>query len=47
MRVISGTYGGRPLESLPGHFTRPTGDKIKETLFKNSTELQKKKKIKS
>ena len=33
MRVISGTYGGRPLESLPGHFTRPTGDKIKETLF--------------
>lgn len=33
MRVISGTYGGRPLESLPGHFTRPTGDKLKETLF--------------
>lgn len=33
MRIISGTYGGRPLESLPGHFTRPTGDKMKETLF--------------
>lgn len=33
MRIISGTYGGRPLESLPGDFTRPTGDKLKETLF--------------
>lgn len=33
MRIISGTYGGRPLESLSGETTRPTGDKIKETLF--------------
>lgn len=33
MRIISGTYGGRPLESLPGDNTRPTGDKLKETLF--------------
>lgn len=33
MRIISGKYGGRPLESLPGDFTRPTGDKLKETLF--------------
>ncbi len=33
MRVISGEYGGRPLESLPGENTRPTGDKLKETLF--------------
>lgn len=33
MRVISGIYGGRPLESLPGRNTRPTGDKFKETLF--------------
>src|SRR5699024_10406332 len=33
MRIISGTYGGRPLESLPGQNTRPTGDKLKETLF--------------
>lgn len=33
MRIISGVYGGRPLESLPGRDTRPTGDKLKETLF--------------
>ncbi len=33
MRIISGTYGGRPLKSLPGDNTRPTGDKLKETLF--------------
>lgn len=33
MRIIAGEYGGRPLESLPGNNTRPTGDKLKETLF--------------
>lgn len=33
MRVISGTYGGRPLKSLTGENTRPTTDKLKETLF--------------
>ncbi len=33
MRIIAGEYGGRPLESLPGDHTRPTGDKLKETLF--------------
>lgn len=33
MRVISGTYGGRPLKSLASELTRPTGDKLKETLF--------------
>lgn len=33
MRVIAGNYGGRPLKSLPGEGTRPTGDKIKETMF--------------
>ncbi|MEY8291269.1 16S rRNA (guanine(966)-N(2))-methyltransferase RsmD [Carnobacteriaceae bacterium 52-44] len=33
MRVISGTYGGRRLENLPGRNTRPTGDKLKETMF--------------
>lgn len=33
MRVIAGTYGGRPLKSLSGDNTRPTGDKLKETLF--------------
>ena len=33
MRIIAGEYGGRPLASLPGTNTRPTGDKLKETLF--------------
>src|SRR5690625_653038 len=33
MRIISGTYGGRSLESLPGRNTRPTGDKLEETMF--------------
>lgn len=33
MRVISGTYGGRPLKSLAGENTRPTADKLKETMF--------------
>lgn len=33
MRIISGIYGGRRLESLEGRNTRPTGDKLKETLF--------------
>jgi len=33
MRIISGNYGGRPLENLPGDNTRPTSDKLKETLF--------------
>lgn len=33
MRIISGTYGGRPLKTLAGENTRPTADKLKETLF--------------
>lgn len=33
MRVISGIYGGRPLKSLAGTNTRPTADKVKESLF--------------
>lgn len=33
MRVIAGTYGGRPLKSLEGRNTRPTSDKLKETIF--------------
>ncbi len=33
MRVIAGEYGGRRLESLEGKNTRPTSDKLKETLF--------------
>lgn len=33
MRIISGIYGGRPLKTLAGKNTRPTSDKLKETLF--------------
>lgn len=33
MRVISGEYGGRPLKAVKGNNTRPTTDKIKESLF--------------
>lgn len=33
MRVISGEYGGRPLKAAPGNNTRPTTDKVKESMF--------------
>ena len=33
MRVISGEYGGRKLKAVPGINTRPTTDKVKESLF--------------
>jgi 16S rRNA (guanine966-N2)-methyltransferase len=33
MRVISGKYRGRPLRSLRGTDTRPTSDRLRETLF--------------
>ena len=33
MRIISGASGGRKLFSLPGQATRPTADKVKESLF--------------
>ncbi|QOY34354.1 16S rRNA (guanine(966)-N(2))-methyltransferase RsmD [Anaerobacillus isosaccharinicus] len=33
MRVISGTCKGRPLKAVPGHTTRPTTDKVKESIF--------------
>lgn len=33
MRVISGNYGGRKLISVPGKSTRPTSDKVKESIF--------------
>lgn len=33
MRVISGEYGGRRLKAVPGNSTRPTTDKVKESLF--------------
>jgi 16S rRNA (guanine966-N2)-methyltransferase len=33
MRVIAGKYRGHPLRSLPGKDTRPTSDRLRETLF--------------
>jgi len=33
MRVIAGKYGGCPLRSLNGKDTRPTSDRLRETLF--------------
>lgn len=33
MRIISGDYGGRPLQTLSGSNTRPTSDRLKETIF--------------
>ena len=33
MRVISGEFGSRPLKAVPGQNTRPTTDKIKESIF--------------
>lgn len=33
MRVVSGEYRGRKLKSLTGENTRPTSDKVKESIF--------------
>lgn len=33
MRVISGTKKGLPLKAVPGSNTRPTTDKVKESIF--------------
>ena len=33
MRVVSGKFGSRPLKAVPGDNTRPTTDKIKESIF--------------
>lgn len=33
MRVITGTARGRRLDTLPGEHTRPTAEKVKESLF--------------
>ena len=33
MRVIAGQYRSRPLQSLPGPDTRPTSDRLRESLF--------------
>ena len=36
MRVIAGSAKGMPLKTIPGMDTRPTTDRIKETLFNMS-----------
>lgn len=33
MRIVSGKYGSRRLESVPGDGTRPTADKVKGAIF--------------
>lgn len=33
MRIVSGTYGGRPLKTLEGKTTRPTSDKVRGAMF--------------
>jgi 16S rRNA (guanine966-N2)-methyltransferase len=33
MRIIAGKWRGRPLEAPPGLETRPTADRVRETLF--------------
>ncbi|SFE41634.1 16S rRNA (guanine(966)-N(2))-methyltransferase RsmD [Alteribacillus iranensis] len=33
MRIISGDYKGRTIKAVPGMKTRPTSDKVKESLF--------------
>ncbi|WP_413627102.1 16S rRNA (guanine(966)-N(2))-methyltransferase RsmD [Fructilactobacillus vespulae] len=33
MRIISGKFGGRRIQPVPGTKTRPTTDKVKESLF--------------
>ncbi|WP_438316851.1 16S rRNA (guanine(966)-N(2))-methyltransferase RsmD [Sporosarcina sp. FA9] len=33
MRIIAGSRKGIPLKSLPGNETRPTSDKVKESIF--------------
>lgn len=33
MRIVAGTFKGRPLQAVPGKGTRPTTDKVKESMF--------------
>ena len=33
MRIIAGGWRGRPIEAPPGQSTRPTADRLRETLF--------------
>ena len=36
MKIVSGTYGGRPLKTLEGKTTRPTSDKVRGAMFNMS-----------
>ena len=33
MRILAGEWRGRPIEAPPGRTTRPTADRVRETLF--------------
>lgn len=33
MRIVSGSYGGRPLRTIEGKTTRPTSDKVRGAMF--------------
>ena len=33
MRIIAGEWRGRPIDAPPGEATRPTADRVRETLF--------------
>jgi 16S rRNA (guanine966-N2)-methyltransferase len=33
VRIIAGQWRGRTIEAPPGQSTRPTGDRVRETLF--------------
>src|SRR5437763_12515733 len=33
MRIIAGKWRGRPIDAPPGFATRPTADRVRETLF--------------
>lgn len=33
MRIIAGVWRGRPIDAPPGQSTRPTADRVRETLF--------------
>jgi 16S rRNA (guanine966-N2)-methyltransferase len=33
MRIVAGEWRGRPIEAPPGRSTRPTADRVRETLF--------------
>jgi 16S rRNA (guanine966-N2)-methyltransferase len=33
VRIIAGSWRGRTIEAPPGHSTRPTADRVRETLF--------------